>query len=332
MTETYIITPDYNGVNFLEKYFSSLFSQTYQEFKIIFVDNSQTSESFDFINKNYPSRLSNQIIYIKNPENYGFAKATNIGIKKAMDDPECKYVVCLNNDIYAESTFLEELIKCAKKNYKTGSVQSKMIWGQYPELIDSVGIEYSKNGLGFNRGAYEPVEIYNLEEEILGCCAGACLYKRTALEDIEYNKEYFDENFFAYYEDIDIALRLQFAGWKSIYCPTSIVYHYRGGTGGTFSSFNVYYSGRNYTYTFLKNMPGTTFLKNLHLVIFAELAQILINILRKKPVILKAKFDAYRNFFKMMEKRKNIKKINKKIESLFVLKWRPKSSDSIKSL
>ncbi|BAP61378.1 glycosyl transferase [Methanococcus maripaludis KA1] len=324
MVETYIITPDYNGITFLEKYFSSLFSQTYQDFKIVFVDNSQTMASFEFIEKNYEDKLDNKIVYIKNPKNYGFAKATNRGIKKALEDSECQYIICLNNDIYAEPEFLEELIICAEKNPEAGSIQSKMIWGQHPELIDSVGIEYSKNGLGFNRGAYEPVEKYSVEEKILGCCAGACLYKRKALKDIEYNNEYFDEDFFAYYEDIDIALRLQSTGWKSVYCPNSVVYHYRGGTGGTLSSFNVYHSGRNYTYTLLKNMPPVTLLKNIHWAITAEFAQILINILRKKPVILKAKFDAYRNLFKMMEKRKNIKKINRKIENLFVLKWRPK--------
>ncbi|AIJ04917.1 glycosyl transferase family protein [Methanocaldococcus bathoardescens] len=325
MAETYIVTPDYNGTRFLKDYFESLFNQTYQNFKIVFVDNSPNNDSIDYIKKNYEDKLKEgKIIIIKNPENYGFAKATNIGIKKAFEDKECKYIVCLNNDIKAEPNFLEELIKCAERHPDAGSIQPKMIWGLYPELIDSAGIEYSKNGLGFNRGAYEPVDKYNEEEEILGCCAGACLYRREALEDVKIDDEYFDEDFFAYYEDFDLALRLQWSGWKAWYCPKAIVYHYKGGTGGVISDFTVYHCGRNYTLTVFKNLPNQYIIKHFYLIILAELAQIGINLLRGKPVIIKAKIDAYKNLRKFLKKKKKIKKRVdfKDLEKLFIMKWR----------
>ena len=62
-----------------------------------------------------------------------YAIRSYYGIKKALEDSDCKYIICLNNDIYAEPEFLDKLIKCAEKNPEAGSIQSKMIWGHYPE-------------------------------------------------------------------------------------------------------------------------------------------------------------------------------------------------------
>ncbi len=327
MAKTYVITPDYNGTKYLENYFESLFSQTYKNFKIVFVDNSPNNDSINFIKEHYGDKLKKEkIILIKNPENYGFAESNNLGIKKAFEDKECEYILCLNNDTKLSSEFLEEMIKCADKHPDAGSIQAKMIWGRYPELIDSVGIEYSKNGLGFNRGAYEPFDKYNKEEEIFGCCAGACLYRKEALEDVKLYDEYFDKDFFAYYEDFDLTFRLRWAGWKTLYCPKAVVYHYRGATGGVISDFAIYHGGRNYVWTLFKNIPKSYILKNFYLIILGELAQVGINLLRKKPIIIKAKIDAYKNFGKFLKKKKKIKRRVdfKELEKWFIMKWRVK--------
>jgi GT2 family glycosyltransferase len=324
MTETYIITPDFNGKKFLDGYFQSLFKQTYDNFTIILVENSTNNDSIDFIKSNYADELEKKIIIIKNPKNYGFAKANNIGFSKAIEDEECKYVVCLNNDTIADPDFLEELVKCAKNHSNAGSVQAKMIWGVKSKFIDSVGLEYSKNGLGFNRGSYELVSFYNKEEEIFGCCAGACLYQKDALIDIKLNDEFFDEDFFAYYEDFDMALRLRWAGWSAWYCPKSRVYHLKGGTGGVISDFAVYHNWRNYTWTIFKNLPKNYIVSHLHLIILTEISQIAISLFRKKPVILKSKFDAYRCIPKFLRKKENIKKVVEfgEIEKWFIMKWK----------
>lgn len=325
MPETYIITPDFNGEKFLEKYFSSIFNQTYSDFRIIFVENSPNSESINYIKKNYSNEINyGKIKIIKNPENYGFARANNQGIKEGFKDPECNYIVCLNNDTEIKEDFLEKLILMTNDHPEAGSIQSKMIWGQNPELIDSVGLEYSKNGLGFNRGAYKSIDNYNHEEEILGCCAGACLYRREALEDVNLNGEYFDEDFFAYYEDFDLALRLQWAGWSAWYCPEAVVWHYKGGSGETLSDFTVYHNWRNYTWTLFKNMPLRYILKNFYLIIPTEIAQIILNFYRGKFIIFKSKLDAYSNLKKICSKNKKMK-IKVPFENLqkwMKLKWR----------
>ncbi|MDP1552877.1 MAG: glycosyltransferase family 2 protein [Methanobacteriaceae archaeon] len=325
MVETYIITPNYNGEKFLEKYFDSLFNQTYSNFRIIFVDNSPNNNSIDYINQNYYNEVkSDKIKIIKNPENYGFAKANNQGINESFKDSKCKFIVCLNNDTEIKEDFLEKLISMAEKRPKTGSIQPKMIWGQNPDLLDSVGLEYSKNGLGFNRGAYKSSDEYNEEEEILGCCAGACLYRREALEDVKLEGEYFDEDFFAYYEDFDLALRLRWASWSAWYCPDAVVWHYKGGTNEPTSDFTVYYNWRNYTWTLWKNMPLSFLIKNSYLIIICEILQITLNISRGKSTIIKSKIDAYKNLRKIIKKNKSIKKkiSFENLEKCFILKWK----------
>ncbi|MCK9151633.1 glycosyltransferase family 2 protein [Methanobacterium alcaliphilum] len=325
MVKTYIVTPNYNGVKFLEKYFSSIFNQTYNNYNVIFVDNSPGDDSIGYITNNYSTEMSSgKIKLIQNPENYGFAKANNQGIEKAFEDPECEYIVCLNNDTEIKEDFLEKLVLIAEKYPKAGSIQSKMIWGQNPDLIDSVGLEYSKNGLGFNRGAYKSFKCYNTEEEILGCCAGACLYRRDALEDIKLEGEYFDEDFFAYYEDFDLALRLRWAGWSAWYCPDAIVWHYKGGTEKPLSDFTVYYNWRNYTWTIFKNLPNSFIIKNLHLIILSEISQICLNLLRRKYVIFKTKFVAYSQIRTFLNKKSKIRKEENfdELKKFFITKWR----------
>ena len=323
--KTYIITPNYNGLQFLRDYFESLLNQTYTNFKIVLIDNSDDTSSIDFIKESYHDQLNDEkIIIIKNPQNYGFARSNNLGIKKALEDEDCKYIVCLNNDIKVLPEFLEEIISCAKKHPDAGSIQAKMIWGPYPHLIDSAGLEYSKNGLGFNRGAYKPSNRYNKEKEIFGCCAGACLYRLDALKDVKMDSEYFDEDFFAYYEDFDLAIRLRWAGWSAWYCPKAIVYHYKGGTGGIISDFAVYHNWRNYTWTIFKNLPKNYIIRYFYLIFLNELILIGISLLRKKPIIIKAKIDAYQDIKKFLKKNKKIKKrIDfKDLEKWFIMKWK----------
>jgi len=328
VTETYIITPNYNGNDFLKNYFESVLEQTYTNFKVIFIDNSTNQDSYNYIKQFYGEKLGKgKIILVNTPKNYGFAKSNNLGIKMAFKDTECKYIICLNNDTCVKPDFLKELIISTEKHPEAASIQSKMIWGTDPNLIDSVGLEYSKNGLGFNRGAYESVKKYKEEVEIFGSCAGACLFRRDSLEDVKIDDEYFDEDFFAYYEDFDLALRLRWAGWSSWYSPRAIVYHYKGGTGGIKSDFTIYHNWRNYTWTVFKNIPTFYLVKYGILIFLTELMQLFINITRKKmKTIFKAKIDAYSSIGKFFKKKDKIRKRVefKELEKWLITKWKVK--------
>jgi len=320
-----IVILNYNGKYFLKECLDSVFKQSYNNYQVIFIDNASTDGSVEFVKNRYAQMIiSKRLKIMVNNKNYGFSKGNNIAIKEVLKDREVKYIVTLNNDTIVDRNFLIKLIECAKRNKKAGSVMPKMIWSLNPRLIDSAGILYSKNTLPFARGRFEPVEKYNKEEEIFGCCAGACLYKREALEAIALDGEFFDEDFFCYCEDVDLAFRLRWAGFKSYFCPDAIVYHYGSKTWGVTSDPIIYHTLRNNSWVMFKNLPKDFILKNLHWIIISEIAKPLFNlIVRQKKPAIKAKVNAYKNLYKILKKRKMIKRITnfEEIEKFFIMKW-----------
>ena len=315
-----IIILNWNGLKYTIECLESLRKITYPNYEVIVVDNGSKGNDADVLEEKYKDYIK----LIRNKENLGFAEGNNVGIRQVLKEEKSDYILCLNNDTIVEPDFLDELIKCSQRHPEAGSVQPKMVFSWNPHYIDSAGHLYSKNSFNFNRGAYESADKYNDENEIISCCAGACLYKKEALEDIKINNEYFDKDFFASYEDADLGFRLQWSGWKSWYCPKAVVYHKRGATTGIRSPFIIYYSARNQVWTYFKNFPLGFILKNFPWFFIAEITQISLNLLRKRPIILKAKFDAYRNLGKILKKRKQIKKIVdfSEIEKWLILKWR----------
>jgi len=315
-----IIILNWNGLKNTIECLESLKKITYPNYEVILVDNGSKGNDADILKEKY----KDYIRLIRNKKNLGFAEGNNVAIREVIKEGKSDYILLLNNDTAVEPDFLDELIKCAKRHLNTGSIQPKMVFSWNPRFIDSTGHLYSKNSLAFNRGAYESVDKYNEENEIISCCAGACLYRISALKDIAIEDEYFDKDFFTSYEDVDLGFRLQWAGWKSWYCPKSVVYHKRGATTGIRSPFIIYHFSRNQTWTFFKNFPISFLLKNFSWFFIAEIFQIGLNLLRRKPIILKAKIDAYRNLGKILRKKKQIKKTIdfKEIEKFLILKWR----------
>jgi len=326
-----IIILNHNGRHFLKSCLDSVFKQSYKNYEVIFVDNASSDGSVGFVRDRYGKMImSKRLKMILNYKNYGFSKGNNIGIKEALRDKEVKYIVTLNNDTVVDKNFLLKLIDCAERYKKAGSIMAKMVCGTNPRLIDSAGILYSKNILPFDRGRFEPVERYNKEEEIFGCCAGACLYRREALKAVAVGGEFFDEDFFCYCEDVDLAFRLRLAGFKSYFCPDAIVYHYGSGTWGKFSNLIIYHYLRNSSWVMFKNLPRNFILKNLHLIIISEIGKVMSNlILRKRKIAINAKIDAYKNLYKMLKKRRRIKNVVnfKEIEKFFIMKWSSKKNE-----
>ncbi len=315
-----IIILNWNGLKDTIGCLDSLKKITYPNYEVILVDNGSKGNEADVLEEKYKGYIK----VIKNKENLGFAEGNNVGFREVMKKGVSEYILALNNDTLVEPDFLNKLVECAIRHTQAGSIQPKMVFSWNPQFIDSAGHLYSKNSLAFNRGAYELVDKYNDEDEIISCCAGACLYKKEALEDIKINNEYFDKDFFTSYEDVDLGFRLQWSGWKSWYCPKAVVYHKRGATTGIRSPFIIYYFARNQVWTFFKNFPNNFLLKNFLWFFIAELTQVGLNLLRKKPIILKAKFDAYKNLGKILNKKKQIKKTVdfSEIEKWLIFKWR----------
>ena len=245
-----IIIPNYNGKHFMDPCLASLKKQTYKDFKILIVDNASSDGSIEYMKENYPD-----IEVIALNKNYGFSKAVNVGIKHS----KTPFVILLNNDTTVDPHYVEEMITAIEKSPKIFSVSSKMIQMYHPDLIDSAGDLYTVLGWGVCRGSGRPVSNYTEADEIFTACAGAAIYRRSAFARIGY----FDENHFAYLEDIDIGYRAKIYGYKNMYCPTALVYHVGSGTSGSkYNSFKVRLSSRNNIYLCYKNMPLLQLLLN----------------------------------------------------------------------
>lgn len=245
-----IVIPNYNGKHFMEPCLSSLSEQTYKDFHILVVDNASSDGSIEYMEENYPD-----IELIKLQKNYGFSKAVNIGIQHS----RTPYVILLNNDTTVDTRYVEEMVKTIEKSPKIFSVSSKMIQMYHPELIDSAGDLYTLSGWGVCRGCGRPVSNYTKYDEIFTACAGAAIYRRSVFDEIGY----FDENHFAYLEDIDIGYRARIYGYYNMYCPTALVYHVGSGTSGSkYNSFKVKLAARNNLYLNYKNMPALQLVLN----------------------------------------------------------------------
>lgn len=240
-----IIIVNWNGQRFLEKNLSSVFSQTYQAFEVILVDNGSTDGSLELVRVNFTD-----VIIIENKENLGFAKANNQGIEIAQG----KYIATLNNDTEVDKGWLKTLIVTAESSSNDiGMWAPKILSIQDPKKIDSVGgLLIYRDGIARGRGRLEEDNgKYDKMEEILFPSACSAIYLKDMLDEIGY----FDEDFFAYCEDTDLGLRARLAGWKAVSVPGAVVYHHYSGSAGRYSETKAFLVERNHIWLALKNFP-----------------------------------------------------------------------------
>ena len=193
-----------------------------------------------------------QLTVIENEKNYGFAGGNNIAIKYAFAMSGARYALLLNNDTTIAPAGISALVRCAEEDTQAGAFQAKMLSMDAPEIIDALGISMiDLQGPCPVENGHPDSGQFGLRREIFGVCAGAALYRRTMLDQIGL----FDEDFFAYYEDVDLALRTCLRGWKALCVPKAIVYHGHSATLGKDSPFKTYLLERNRYYYIIKNVP-----------------------------------------------------------------------------
>lgn len=285
-----VVIVNYNGKKHLKRCLSSLAGQTFTDYEVILVDNASSDGSPDFVKENFP-----EVRLIENKENLGFAGGTNSGIKAASGN----FIMTLNNDTWMDPDCLFHLFHTMESADDVGMCAAKLT---FPDgRINSTGICISRSGAAWDRGIYEQDDgQYGTEEEVFGPCAGAALYRRSMLEKIGL----FDEDFFLYMEDVDLAFRARLSGWRCLYMPLAKVTHIHGGTAGVGSDLAVYYGNRNVIWYVLKNFPVPLLLTSLPWIIGRNVAVIPYYALRGQGlVILRAKFAAVFGIRMMLGKR-----------------------------
>jgi GT2 family glycosyltransferase len=244
MQKIAVVIPNWNGAKDLADCLDSLLVQSVSV-HIIVVDNGSVDNSLSLLKDSYPT-----VEVIKLRKNRGFAGGVNPGIKKSMQDGY-EYVALLNNDAIADKNWLKHLRDFMDKHPQAGIATSK-IKDSNKKLLDSTGDIYTVWGLPFPRGRGEPAnEKYDQHTEVFGASGGASIYRNKMLEQIGT----FDEDFFAYYEDVDLSFRAQLAGWRISYVPNAIVYHQISATSNRIKNFAIYQTLKNLPQLLWKNVP-----------------------------------------------------------------------------
>ncbi len=250
MQKVTVVIPNYNGVHYLQECLKSLFSGDLIP-DVIVSDNGSEDGSAGWVAENYP-----QVRLICFEENTGFCKAVNAGIKQAATE----YVILLNNDTVAAPGFVSGLVEAISKDERIFSAGAKMLCLAEPEKIDDAGDYYCALGWAFARGKHKPSANFNKEKRIFAACAGAAIYRKSIVEELDY----FDEAHFAYLEDVDIGYRAQLKGYYNVFAPKAEVLHAGSGASGSrYNLFKTDQTSRNSIYLIYKNMPFLQILINL---------------------------------------------------------------------
>src|SRR5215831_17217743 len=215
----------YNSGRFIRRCLESVLAQRYRGLEIIVVDNASTDGTADIL-ETFDGRC--RIIY--NPDNIGFAAAQNQAISLARGD----WILTLNPDVLLLPNFVEAMVEGGNLSPKIGTVCGKLLTilasFDLPEkpLVDSTGIYFTPMLRHLDRGSQEVDNGHFLNDEfVFGATAAAALYRRTMIEDVSLDGEFFDPDFFVYREDADVAWRAQLLGWRCIYTPHARGYHVR---------------------------------------------------------------------------------------------------------
>ena len=239
-----VVVPNWNGASSLPACLDSLLTQTTPA-DIIVVDNNSTDSSLKLLADHYLQVETRRL-----STNTGFAGGVNAGIRRAMKNG-ATYVALFNNDAVADNNWLTSLVEVLNKHKGAGLATGRLL-NSVGSHLDSTGESYTTWGLPFPRGRGErDIDRYDSDKWVFGASGGASIYRIKMLQKIGL----FDEDFFAYYEDVDISFRAQLAGWKVIYEPSAKAYHKIGAASGSIKGFTTYQTMKNLPWLFWKNVP-----------------------------------------------------------------------------
>ncbi len=294
-----VLVINYNGERHLAQLVAALQAQTLRDFELIFIDNGSADGSVALMQQMCDKGALASTLLI-NAENTGFALACNQGIRAAQGE----WIALLNNDAFPEPGWLEHLWDASQRSPRLGMVAAKLLFAHEPARINSAGIAIDRAGIAWDwRGG----ELDKPEEsgpvEIFGPCGGAALYSRQMLDEIGG----FDEDFFAYLEDVDLAWRAQLAGWRCVLEPQARVYHIHSATLGNGSPFKNYLLGRNKVWLITKNYPIPWLLLYLPAIIVYDLMSVIVGTFRSQNfAALKGRLAGLRQIPFFLKKRRTI--------------------------
>lgn len=269
----------------ISKCLESALNQDFDDYSVTLTENGSSEN----IEKMILARFDNhpKFRYVDNKRNLGFSGAHNSFIRESSSE----FVLPLNPDAVMSRTYISALL-VAFHDPLVAAAEGKML---KPEplsgnswVLDGTGMTISRARRSRERGQLEiDRSQYDLDTDVFGVSATAAMYRTSALEKVKFaEKEYFDEDFFTYWEDLDLSWRLRLAGYRCLYVPAAIVFHSRA-AGRSKHGFKrplelvrhtrslpmkvVYWDWRNHLFAIIKNDFGSSLLRDLPFILWREL-------------------------------------------------------------
>ena len=259
MIKTTVVIPNHNGIEYLGPCLDSLAdaSENGSLIDVIVVDNGSDDSSVQFV-KEYGKTA---VKLIELSHNTGFAYAVNRGIEAA----DTEYVLLLNNDVTVKLDFISELEQALDGDERIFAVNPLMLQMHEPELIDSAGDYYCALGWAYaGLKGKKAGRAGDSKKPVFSACAGASIYRKKLFDGIGL----FDEEHFAYLEDVDIGYRARINGYRSVFCPSAVCFHAGSAhSGSRYNEFKISLASKNSIYIIYKNMPFLQFILNLPFLI-----------------------------------------------------------------
>jgi len=239
-----VVVPTWNGERWLPGLFASLRAQTQAPAEVIVVDNGSGDGTLAWLAREAPEAR-----VLAQGRNTGFAVAANRGLLAARTE----LVALVNTDVELDPGWVEAMAARLAAEPRCASVACKMVRLADGAVLDDCGDVLRRDGVCEQRGHGRIDDgRWDAPGQVFGACGGAALYRRSAVREAGA----FDERFFSYLEDVDLALRLRLGGWQCAYEPRAIARHAGGGSSEQLSKPVTYWTARNTVLLLSKYWPA----------------------------------------------------------------------------
>jgi N-acetylglucosaminyl-diphospho-decaprenol L-rhamnosyltransferase len=238
-----VVVVNYNGADYLRGCLASLARQTFTDFETIVIDNASSDDSLSRIVEQPP-----RTTILRQDTNLGFAGGNNVGARAGRG----RWLALLNPDAEASPDWLAAMMRAVERRPTHRMIACLQISLHEPDKLDGAGDCYLAYGYAWRGGFGHPLANAPEAGECFAPCGAAALYPR----ELFLESGGFDERYFCYHEDVDIAFRLRLRGERCQYVPDAVVRHAGSGITGRSSAFAVFHGVRNGVWTYIKNMPG----------------------------------------------------------------------------
>jgi GT2 family glycosyltransferase/glycosyltransferase involved in cell wall biosynthesis len=213
-----------------------------EDTELVVVDNGSRDGSAALVRERFP-----EVKVVELERNEGFAGGVTRGIEAAQGE----WIAVFNNDTTIEPDAIKLMLEAGRMHPQVGAVAAQMRFADRRDVLNSAGLELDRLGIAADRLVGTRVQEHGarMPYEVFGATGGAAIFRRAMLDHVGG----FDESYFAFFEDADLAWRAHSHGWRALYAPAAVVYHHHSATAQHGSPAKLYLVGRNRVRTLAKN-------------------------------------------------------------------------------